>query len=66
MKKVAQKTQFTFRIEGSYRQLIENAFSEEEARRQLAHRLLEEEGREINEASISEISSAKLRLVNMR
>ena len=66
MKKVAQKTQFTFRIEGSYRQLIENAFTEEEARRQLAHRLLEEEGLEISESSISEISDTKLRLVNMR
>lgn len=66
MKKVDQKTQFTFRIEGSFRQLIEHAFSEEDARRQLAERILKEAGSEVSEEALNHVAIHNLRLVNTR
>ncbi len=61
-----QKTQYTFRIIGSYRQLIENAHSEKAARKQLAIRLLEEEHTPLTEEAIQETATSRLRLVQTR
>lgn len=66
MNKVPQKIQYTFRVEGSFHQLIENAFTVEDARIQLARRLLASEPGTGSEKEIREYAHNKLRLVNMR
>lgn len=66
MKKVPQKIQYTFRVEGSFHQLIENAFTVEDARMQLARRMLSADGMDQSEKAIREYAHNMLRLVNMR
>lgn len=66
MKKVPQKIQYTFRVEGSFHQLIENAFTVEDARMQLARRMLSADGLAQSEKAIREYAENRLRLVNMR
>lgn len=66
MKKVPQKIQYTFRVEGSFHQLIENAFTVEDARMQLARRMLSADGMDQSEKAIRDYAQNMLRLVNMR
>lgn len=66
MKKVPQKIQYTFRVEGSFHQLIENAFTVEDARLQLARRILTAEASSFSEKEIRDYAHNQLRLVNMR
>lgn len=66
MNKVPQKIQYTFRVEGSFHQLIENAFTVEDARMQLARRLLAAESENNSDKDIREYAHNQLRLVNMR
>ncbi len=66
MNKVPQKIQYTFRVEGSFHQLIENAFTVEDARIQLARRILLAEVGSTSEKEIRDYAHNQLRLVNMR
>ncbi|MDP5169307.1 MAG: hypothetical protein NWR72_03620 [Bacteroidia bacterium] len=65
-----QKNQYTFRVSGTVEQYMENAFSEEEAKRQLGALLLQKDGVSPQSPEYQKLLSAytteRLRMVYVR